>query len=122
VLHKLLRTDDAGVRARVLRHYLAPRTELVTPTADVIPLDKPLPALVSPDDFAAAVGRAVDRAATWAGNEDVKVGVVEDVRNCAKDARAVLAEAHGEGSAVVGEFGAALAPAFARWRRPEAAP
>ena len=41
VLHKLMRTDDAALRGRILDHYLVPKKAIVTPDGSEIPLKEP---------------------------------------------------------------------------------
>ena len=50
-----MRTEDAGLRGRILQHYLLPQREILLPDATSIPLDAPRPARVAPLAFADAV-------------------------------------------------------------------
>ena len=84
LLHKLMRTDDAGLRQRILGHYLQPQREILMPDTTVIPLDKPKPARVAPMAFSGAVQQLVATLRGLDVNGDTVVETIEAAREVAK--------------------------------------
>ena len=90
VLHKLNRTPDKAIRDNVLHHYLAPQTELITPDATVIPLDKPIPPRVTPEAFAGAIDDTVAQLRGLDADGDLIRANIEQCRQIAIEARGIL--------------------------------
>lgn len=112
LLHKLTRTDDAGIRGRVLRHHMVPQTSVKLPDGTEMPLSPPAPAQVSPAALATAIEGAINSVMNMAVDPDVLRATAEEVRTVAKEARAVVVEAYPQ--EVVDEFSEALTPVFSR--------
>lgn len=110
VLHKLMRTEDAALRGRILRHYLCPQTTVGLPDGSSITLDAPKDALVPPLDFSAAVDGLVKQLRGMDIDGELVVGLIEQVRQLAKEARGVVAESYPE--PLLDEFTEALTPTF----------
>ena len=90
MLHKLNRTPDKAIRDNVLHHYLAPQTELITPDATVIPLDKPIPPRVTPEAFAGAIDDTVAQLRGLDADGDLIRANIEQCRQIAIEARGIL--------------------------------
>jgi len=112
LLHKLTRTDDAGIRGRILRHYLTPATSTTLPDGTELPLNPPAPAQVTPLDFASAVEGALDKVLAMSVDRRVLEATAEDIRGVAKEAHRVVVEAYPPSE--VEQFQDALTPVFAR--------
>ncbi|KAL1524184.1 hypothetical protein AB1Y20_019093 [Prymnesium parvum] len=112
LLHKLTRTEDEGVRGRILRHYLAPQTSVTLPDGTEMPLNPPAPATVPPLAFANAVEGALDKILAMAVDRAVIEATAEDIRGVAKEAHKVICEEYSQ--AEIEEFQDALTPVFAR--------
>lgn len=110
VLHKLMRTEDAALRGRILRHYLCPQTTVGLPDGSSITLDAPKDALVSPMEFSTAVEALVKQLRGLDVDGDLVVDLIEQARQLAKEARVVVAESYPE--SLLNEFTEALTPAF----------
>lgn len=92
VLHRLSRTDEPVIRRNILTHYLAPQTHILVPNKDPVPIDPPKPPLISSDDLATAIARAVAKARTLDVDGDAVRACIEDFRSIAKEARLVIIE------------------------------
>jgi hypothetical protein len=115
LLHRLLRTDDEGLRERVLIDFLAPKTTVAVPGGEPIQLDAPAPPKVGALEFGRAVANAVEALGSieLRGSDEPGGGTiaesVEDVRAVAKQARGVIAAHCSERELV--EFTELLMPA-----------
>ena len=96
LLHKLTRTDDAGIRGRILRHYMAPQTSVKLPDGTEMPLNPPAPATVTPMVFAEAVEGALNKVLAMSVDRRVLEATAEDIRSVAK-VRRRLCEVDGVG-------------------------
>jgi len=90
VLHRLARTTDPAIRRNILVHYLAPKTEIVVPGKDPVPLDEPSPPLLASADLARAIADAVNAIRQLDMDGDMVRASIEDMRSLAKEARLVL--------------------------------
>ncbi len=93
LLHKLTRTDDAGIRGRVLREFLVPKTSATLPDGSQLPLASPAPAAVAPLQLAGAIDTALSRVLEMALDDELVRETAEGVRQVAKEAREVVADA-----------------------------
>jgi hypothetical protein len=117
LLHKLTRTESAQIRDNVLRKFLVPATTVwVADGSEAggreLPLSEPAPALVEPLSFAAAVETALDKVLRMGLERALIEQTAEEVRQVAKEARAVVAEEYS--AEVLDEFTERLTPAFNR--------
>lgn len=112
LLHKLTRTSDAPLRGRILRHHLQPQTSIRLPDGTEMPLDEPKPAQVPPAAFASAVEDTVTKVLTMPLDRALISSTVEEIRQVAKEARAVVVEAYTTDE--LDSFTDALTPVFAR--------
>lgn len=110
IVHKLMRTEDAALRGRILQHYLTPQTSIGLPDGSTIPLDAPKDALVAPMSFSSAVADLVTQLRGLDIDGDLAVSMIEQVRQLAKEARAVIVDAYP--AEVVEEFTESLTPTF----------
>jgi len=122
MLNRLMRMDDAGVRANILRHHLEPMDvggaampDDFNDVEDFTAAPKIMAALVPPErlgvgiaDLCKQVGRQF-QVGGEAGQE-VRFDTLDKIRAIAKDARIVIGELYGE--AAMNDFGADLTPAF----------
>mmetsp|Transcript_37579 Transcript_37579/g.50867 ORF Transcript_37579/g.50867 Transcript_37579/m.50867 type:complete len:100 (-) Transcript_37579:580-879(-) len=91
-------------------HYLAPQTEIITPTAQRIPLKNPKPALVDPIDFARAVEQTVMQLRALDADGDAIVANIDGVRQLAKEARVLIASKYS--TEILDEYSTFLMSAF----------
>jgi len=123
LLHKLTRTDGASIRQNILRHNLVQQTSTLLPDGSTLPLTTPAPAMVEPMSFAQAVEAALDKVLSLPIERAAIESTAEEIREVAKEARMVVAEAYP--AETLDAFTDALTPAFARalpQRRPEPTP
>ncbi|KAG8470941.1 hypothetical protein KFE25_009362 [Diacronema lutheri] len=92
LLHRLLRTPDAGLRERVLVDFLAPKTSVALPGAEPIALATPAPPKVTAAQFGDAVRGAVAALASVELRGETVAESVEECRAVAKQAREVVAQ------------------------------
>jgi hypothetical protein len=122
LLTKLLRTDQDGIRANQLSHYLLPQPDVITlPDGQQIPVKdgERNKILVPPLELVDALASTVQQIRTVekAGGID-RMGaanMVESCRTVAKEARVVIAQHYGIESENLLEFEQGLQPVF----RPE---
>jgi len=113
LLHRLLRTDDPGLRGRILVDFLVPKTSVSMPGGKEVQLETPTPAKVSAADFGVAIRDAVAALDSVEFSADSYVSEsVEECRQVAKQAREIVAGNLGEDDLV--EFSEILMPAFAQ--------
>jgi hypothetical protein len=112
LLHKLMRTDDVGLRQRILGHYLKPQREILMPDTTVIPLETPKPARVAPMAFSGAVQQLVATLRSLDVNGNTVVETIEAAREVAKEARCVIEEDDLYGPELLDEFTNSLMGAF----------
>ena len=112
LLHKLVRTSDAGLRGRILRHYLAPQREILLPDTTSIPLDPPKEARVAPMQFSKAVLNLVATLRSLDVDGEMVVQSISDVQQVAKEARQVIQEDTLYDDSLLEEFSLSLIPAF----------
>ncbi|KAL3798299.1 hypothetical protein HJC23_000213 [Cyclotella cryptica] len=117
LLNKVLRTEISSIRSNQLSHYLGPQaTTITSPDGKTIDLGGTGKPLVSHIEFIEALSNAVNQIRTLeaAGGTDrlSAVNLIENIRQLAMEARAVLVESFGEGSEVVQEFQRELQPVF----------
>lgn len=115
LLHKLTRTDDASIRGNILRNALVPQTSTRLPDGREVALDPPAPAQVAPLAFAGAVEGALDKVMQLPLEREAIASTVEEIRQVAKEARAVVEESYD--AKALDEFTVALTPAFGRAMR-----
>lgn len=131
LLHRLLRTDDEELRARIIVDFMVPKQAVVLPSGEQVPLGKPVPPKVTPVEFAEVVRDTITAVASvdlGAGDTGVDpvADYVESCRQVAKVARVVIAD--NLDTSALDEFSELLGPvcAFARaavlgpsmgWRR-----
>jgi len=117
LLNKLLRTDQAPIRANQLRHYLCPQEAktITSPDGQNIDLGGSK-ALVPPSELIDALQNAVKQIRTVekSGGADraAAVGLVESCRQVAIEARLAIGEGYGVDSEVLKDFELALQPVF----------
>ena len=116
LLHKLTRTSAAPIRGNILRHNLVPGGAAVDgviklPDGTELPVDAAKAnALVTPAAFADAVSDTLEKVRLMGVERRVLEETAEEIRQVAKEARAVIEEAYdGE---TLDAFSEALAPAF----------
>ena len=116
LLHKLTRTSAAPIRGNILRHNLVPGGAAVDgviklPDGTELPVDAAkAKALVTPAAFADAVSDTLEKVRLMGVERRVLEETAEEIRQVAKEARAVIEEAYdGE---TLDAFSEALAPAF----------
>lgn len=112
LLHKLTRTDLPAVRTNILEFNLCEQKESLLPDGTKLPLNPPAAAKVKPMEFAAAISDAIERVISLPVERDAIDDTCEQIRDVAKEARAVLVDHYTQ--AEVDEFTEALTPAFAR--------
>ena len=112
LLHKLTRTDNAGIRENILRHNLLPQTSTKLPDGSTLPLNPPAPALVEPMALAGAIESAIEKMIALPIERAAIEATAEEIRNVAKEARVVVADAYPADK--LDEFTDALTPAFTR--------
>jgi hypothetical protein len=112
LLHKLTRLDDAGIRGRVLRDNLSPKTSLPLPDGSEMPLAKPTAAKVAPLAFAEAVEETLEKVLTLPVDREMIASTVESIRLVAKEARVVVEESYDQED--LDAFTDALTPVFQR--------
>jgi len=117
LLHKLTRTDDSGIRGRLLRHHMVPQTTVKLPDGTEMPLNPPAPAQVSPMALAGAIEGALDSVMGMAIDAEVLRSTAEEIKTVAKEARSVVVEAYSQED--IDEFSDALTPVFARALPPQ---
>jgi len=113
LVHKLMRTKDAGLRGRILGYYLTPQREILLPDTTSIPLDEPKPARVDPMDFSRSITEIVGTLRSMDVDGDTIRSMIDEVKQIAKEARQVIAddELYQETS-VLDQYSEALAPTF----------
>jgi len=117
LLHRLLRTDDAGLRGRILVDFMVPKRTVSMPGGKEIKLDTPSPPKVTPIQFGEAIADAVSalgsvqlgELGSQAGESPISESV-EECREVAKIAREVIADHYTEEELV--EFQDLLMPVF----------
>lgn len=119
LLNKLLRTDQDGIRANQLQHYLCPQPDVITlPDGQEIPVKdaERNKVLVPPPQLVEALAGTVQQIRTVekAGGMDreAAANMVESIRSVAKEARIVIAQNYGVGSDTLTEFEQGLQPVF----------
>ena len=122
LLNKLLRTEQASIRANQLRHYLCPQEPKTIKSPDGKEVQLPgSNALVPPGELIEALKNAVKQIRTIekTGGADraAAVGLVESCRQVAIEARLAVGEGYGVESEELKEFELALQPVF----RPDSA-
>lgn len=122
LLNKLLRTEQASIRANQLRHYLCPQEPKTIKSPDGKEVQLPgSNALVPPGELIEALRNAVKQIRTIekTGGADraAAVGLVESCRQVAIEARLAVGEGYGVESEELKEFELALQPVF----RPDSA-
>jgi hypothetical protein len=106
LLHKLLRTEQAAIRANLYRYYLTPSpTTITSPEGKVIELGSSSnTTLVAVTDFVQALDAAVLQIRTLENVPGTSTDrasaalMVENCRQVAKEARSILGEVHGRDS------------------------
>jgi hypothetical protein len=106
LLHKLLRTEQASIRANLYRHYLTPSpTTITSPDGKVIDLGTSSnTTLVAVTDFVQALDAAVLQIRTLENVPGTSTDrasaalMVENCRQVAKEARSILGQVHGRDS------------------------
>jgi len=116
LLHKLTRTDDAGLRSNILRHYLVPQTSIRLPDGSEMPVQegKAATSTVTPPAFASAIVETLEKIEQMPVERAVIVSTAEEIRTIAKEARAIIAESCSP--AELESFSDSLTPAFSRLR------
>merc|ERR1712032_1520034 len=117
LLNKLLRMEDARIRANILRHHLGPTEVAAAPSPfdDEEAQPQLVAALVPPGRLASAISNLVvdvDRQmkASLGEGDEARFETLERIRTVAKEARLVIGELYGDGE--MNKFGADLTPAF----------
>jgi hypothetical protein len=122
LLNKILRTEQASIRANQLRHYLCPQEPktIKSPDGQEVQLGGS-DALVKPSELLDAMKNAVTQIRTVekSGGADkvAAAGLVESCRQVAIEARLAVGESYGVESVELKEFEEGLQPVF----RPESA-
>jgi hypothetical protein len=106
LLHKLLRTEQAAIRANLYRHYLTPSpTTITSPDGKVVNLGSSSnTTLVAVTDFVQALDAAVLQIRTLENVPGTSTDrasaalMVENCRQVAKEARSILGQVHGRDS------------------------
>lgn len=122
LLNKLLRTEQASIRANQLSHYLCPQAPKTIKSPDGKEVQLPgSDALVPPSKLIKAFENAVKQIRTveqsGAADRTAAVGLVESCRQVAVEARLAIGEGYGIDSEELKEFELGLQPVF----RPESA-
>mmetsp|Transcript_22198 Transcript_22198/g.33821 ORF Transcript_22198/g.33821 Transcript_22198/m.33821 type:complete len:380 (+) Transcript_22198:148-1287(+) len=122
LLNKLLRTEQASIRANQLSHYLCPQAPKTIKSPDGKEVQLPgSDALVPPGKLIKAFENAVKQIRTveqsGAADRTAAVGLVESCRQVAVEARLAIGEGYGIDSEELKEFELGLQPVF----RPESA-
>lgn len=122
LLNKLLRTDQASIRANQLRHYLCPQAPKTISSPDGKSVELPgSAALVKPSELIDALQNAVRQIRTveksGATDRSAAVDMVESCRQVAIEARLAVGEGYGVESEELKDFELALQPVF----RPDSA-
>lgn len=92
LLHRLLRTDDAELRGRVLVDFLVPKSSVSVPgSSEPVLLATPAPAKVTVAAFGGAIADAVAALSSVELGGGAAAQSVEDCRLVAKQAREVVA-------------------------------
>jgi len=118
LLNKLLRTNDASVRANQLGHFLSPQTSVKTPDGVEIPLvgEGAGKALVPPADFVEAIGAAVrqirDIERSGGTDRETSANLVESCRQVAIEGRLAVGEIYGTDSSELTHYEDILQPVF----------
>lgn len=92
LLHRLLRTDDAGLRERVLEDFLVPKKSVSIPGGESVQLATPAPPKVSAAEFGDAIRNAVAALASVELSNGAVAQSVEQCRLVAKQAREIVAQ------------------------------
>jgi hypothetical protein len=122
LLNKLLRTEQASIRANQLRYYLCPQAPKTIASPDGKEVQLPgTNALVKPSEFIEALQNAVRQIRTveqsGGTSREAAAGLVESCRQVAIESRLAIGEGYGVDSDELKEFELALQPVF----RPESA-
>mmetsp|Transcript_23169 Transcript_23169/g.38315 ORF Transcript_23169/g.38315 Transcript_23169/m.38315 type:complete len:351 (-) Transcript_23169:994-2046(-) len=119
LLNKLLRTDQDGIRANQLEHYLCPQPDVITlPDGQQIPVKdgERNKVLVPPSELVDALVGTIQQIRTVekAGGMDreAAANMVESCRTMAKEARVVIGQYYGGDSGELLEFEQSLQPVF----------
>lgn len=117
LLNKLLRTDQASIRANQLRYYLCPQAPKTISSPDGKSVELPgSKALVKPNELIDALQNAVRQIRTVerTGTVDraAAAGLVESCRQVAIEARLAIGEGYGVDSEELKEFELSLQPVF----------
>ena len=117
LLNKLLRTQEAPIRANIYQHYLTPQPNTITtPDGKEVELKGEKPVMVSLEQFVDAIAASVKqiRMVEQAGGTDrvMAANMVESVRQVAKEARSVIGDSYGRDSEQVRELEEGLQPVF----------
>jgi len=120
LLNKLLRTEQASIRANQLRYYLCPQAPKTIKSPDGKEVQLPgTNALVKPSEFIEALQNAVRQIRTveksGGTSREAAAGLVESCRQVAIESRLAIGEGYGVDSDELKEFELALQPVF----RPE---
>lgn len=117
LLNKILRTDQASIRANQLRHYLCPQAPktIKSPDGKEVQLGGSK-ALVPPSELVSALQNAVKQIRTVekSGGADraAAAGLVESCRQVAIEARLAIGESYGTDSEELKDFELGLQPVF----------
>lgn len=122
LLNKLLRTEQSSIRSNQLSHYLCPQAPKTISSPDGTSVELPgSKALVKPSELIEALKNAVRQIRTVekTGTVDraAAVGLVENCRQIAIEARFAIGEGYGVDSEELKEFEVSLQPVF----RPDSA-
>lgn len=122
LLNKLLRTEQASIRANQLRYYLCPQAPKTIASPDGKEVKLPgTNALVQPSELIEALQNAVRQIRTveqsGGTSREAAAGLVESCRQVAIESRLAIGEGYGVDSDELKEFELALQPVF----RPESA-
>lgn len=122
LLNKLLRTEQASIRANQLRYYLCPQAPKTITSPDGKEVQLPgTNAIVKPSEFIEALQNAVRQIRTveksGGTSREAAAGLVESCRQVAIESRLAIGEGYGVDSDELKEFELALQPVF----RPESA-
>jgi hypothetical protein len=117
LLNKILRTDQASIRANQLRHYLNPQEPktIKSPDGQEVQLGGS-DALVPPKELLSALKNAVKQIRTvektGGADKAAAAGLVESCRQVAIEARLAIGEGYGIDSDELKEFEKGLQPVF----------
>lgn len=117
LLNKLLRTEQAAIRANLYSHYLTPQANTITtPDGKILELQGTQPVLVPLQDFIQAIETAVLQIRTIenAGGTDKESAaiMVESCRHIAREARIIVGDTYGRDSDELRLFEEGLQPVF----------